>query len=81
MPRFDSIPARFLSAFELAKISPTFRAMMPPSVQTETHPKLAEFLNPKQLKVTVYIVAFQRGGVSDQPPWLWAATRHGPGTL
>ncbi len=29
----------------------------------------------------IYIVACQRGGVSDEPPWLRAATRHGPGTL
>ncbi len=29
----------------------------------------------------VYIVACQRGGVSVKPPWLQAATRHGPLTL
>ena len=29
----------------------------------------------------LYIVACQRGGVYDEPPWLWTATRHGPGTL
>ena len=28
-----------------------------------------------------YIVACQRGGVSDETPWLRAALRHGPGTL
>ncbi len=28
-----------------------------------------------------HIASCQRGGVSDEPPWLWAATRHGPGTL
>ena len=33
------------------------------------------------LKCGLYIVACQRGGVSDEPPWLRAATRHGPGTL
>ena len=28
-----------------------------------------------------YIVACQRGGVSHKPPWLQAATRHGPWIL
>ncbi len=28
-----------------------------------------------------HIVLCQRGGVSDEPPWLRAATRHRPGTL
>ena len=29
----------------------------------------------------IYIVPCQRGGVSEEPPWLRAATRHGPLTL
>ncbi len=29
----------------------------------------------------IHIVASQRGGVSDKPPWLRAATRHGPGMI
>ncbi len=29
--------------------------------------------------IHIYIVTCQRGGVSDEPPWLRAATRHGPG--
>ncbi len=29
----------------------------------------------------IYIVACQQGGLSEEPPWLRAATRHGPLTL
>ncbi len=35
----------------------------------------------KGLNSAIYIVACQRGGVSEEPPWLRAATRHGPLTL
>ena len=36
---------------------------------------------PKHTSFILYIIACQQGGVSSEPPWLRAATRHGPGTL
>ncbi len=36
---------------------------------------------PKNAFFFYIIVACQRGGVSNKPPWLRAATRHGPGIL
>ncbi len=38
--------------------------------------------DPLNININTYsiaIVACQRGGVSDEPPWHRAATRHGPG--
>ena len=33
------------------------------------------------LKVTKHVVSCQRGGVSNKPPWLHAAKRHGQGSF
>ncbi len=38
-------------------------------------------LTRKGMNLFINIVTCQQGGVSDEPPWLQAAMRHGPSTL